>query len=222
MEILTWPGDRVQTRQEDYLLIQPLIQPAISDADILFFDLETQHLFQEVGGYFPERLRLACGVVYSTRCQRFEDYLEPQAAELVERLRNADLVVGFNLLAFDYRVLAPYAGEGSLSPPTLDILREVQVQLGHRLSLAALALATLGRGKTADGVQSVQWFRQGKLDLVLEYCRADVAVTRDLFEYGWQHGYLLFPDRVTGQRRQVETPWGTNPLLRRLWERATA
>ncbi|MDI6823991.1 MAG: ribonuclease H-like domain-containing protein [Bacillota bacterium] len=189
--------------------------------DVLFFDLETQFLFQEVGGRFPDRLRLACGVVWSTRWRRFEDYLEDQASLLVERLRGADLVVGFNLLAFDYPVLAPYAGGQLDGIPTLDILRELETRLGYRVSLASLAMATLGRGKTADGVQSVQWFREGRLDLVIEYCRADVQVTRELFEFGLRHGYLLFPDR-TGQRRRVETPWGANQLLRQMWERATA
>lgn len=189
--------------------------------DVLFFDLETQFLFQEVGGRFPDRLRLACGVVWSTRWRRFEDYLEDQASLLVERLRGADLVVGFNLLAFDYPVLAPYAGGRLDGIRTLDILRELETRLGYRVSLASLAMATLGRGKTADGVQSVQWFREGRLDLVIEYCRADVQVTRELFEFGLHHGYLLFPDR-TGQRRRVETPWGANQLLRQMWERATA
>lgn len=188
--------------------------------DVLFFDLETQFLFEEVGGRRPERLRLACGVVWSTRHRQFEDYLEHQAASLVERLRQADLVVGFNVLAFDYLVLAPYAG-GQLRVPTFDILREVEASLGYRVSLASLALATLGRGKTADGIQSVQWFRQGRLDLVVEYCRADVQITRELFEFGLLHGYLMFPDR-TGQKRRVETPWRTNQSLRRLWEQATA
>lgn len=189
--------------------------------EVLFFDLETQFLFEEVGGRYPDRLRLACGVVWSTRRRRFEDYLEHQALLLVERLRGADLVVGFNLLAFDYPVLAPYAGGPLLGIPTLDILREVEARLGHRVKLDNLATATLGRGKTADGVQSVRWFREGRLDLVIDYCRADVQVTRDLFEFGLRHGYLLFSDR-NGALRRVETPWGTDPALRRMWERATA
>jgi len=195
------------------------VTPAVPE--VLFFDLETQFLFQEVGGYFPEKLRLACGVVWSTRHRQFEHYLEDQAAHLVERLRGADLVVGFNVLAFDYRVLAPYAEDRLDGVPTLDMLRELEACLGYRVSLAALALATLGRGKMADGLQSVQWFRQGRLDLVIEYCRDDVRVTRDLFEFGLLHGYLMFPDR-TGQKRRVETPWGANQVLRQLWERATA
>lgn len=189
--------------------------------DVLFFDLETQFLFQEVGGRYPERLRLACGVVWSTRFRRFEDYLEHQATRLVERLRGADLVVGFNLLAFDYPVLAPYAGGKLQRIRTLDIMREVESRLGFRVSLDSLAMATLGRGKTANGIQSVQWFRQGRLDLVLEYCRADVQVTRELFEFGLLNGYLLFSDR-TGRNRRVEIAWGTDRLLRELWERATA
>jgi len=35
---------------------------------------------------------------------------------------------------------------------------------------------------------------RGEKDKVIEYCRADVDLTRRLFEFGLQHGYLLYRD----------------------------
>lgn len=177
--------------------------------DVLFFDLETQKLFQEVGGYsHTARLLLAIGVVYSTRRAGFEVYGEPEAQALIRRLEQADLVVGFNLVRFDYQVLQPY-GLRPEAVPTLDMLQDIHRTLGFRVSLDSLARATLGKGKTADGLQSVQWFRDGRLDLVTDYCRADVAVTKDLFDFGLREGYLRYCDRDTGRFLSVRVNWGS-------------
>lgn len=183
--------------------------------EILFFDLETQRLFQDVGGPgHVAELGLAVGVVYSSLSGRFESYYEKQATQLVRRLREASLVVGFNVVRFDYRVLEPYAeSEGGLAGvPTLDMLLELERVLGHRISLDALAKATLGSAKTADGLQAVAWFRESRLDLVEEYCRADVEITRRVFEFGRDNGYLEFEDRF-GRRRRVGVPWARDVLL---------
>lgn len=67
--------------------------------------------------------------------------------------------------------------------------------LGFRVKLAHVAEATLGRTKSADGLQSLAWFREGRLDLVEEYCRQDVKVTAGLYRFGRDHGYVLYPDR---------------------------
>jgi DEAD/DEAH box helicase domain-containing protein len=101
-------------------------------------------------------------------------------------------VVGFNVLRFDYRVLSGYTSEPLDRLPTFDMMVALRTVVRQRLSLANLGHATLGRGKTADGLQSLEWVRTGRLDLVEEYCRADVALTRDLFEHALEHRYLSF------------------------------
>jgi DEAD/DEAH box helicase domain-containing protein len=174
---------------------------------IIFFDLETLRTFDEVGGRQNlDRLGLAVAVTYDSSADEYHAYLEDQAAELVDELANADLVVGFNLLGFDYPVLRPYTEHPLETLPTVDLLRDVCLALGFRLSLQTLAEGTLGIGKSADGLQAVRWFRQGEVEKVIEYCRQDVELTRRLYEFGHEHGHVLFWDR-SGQMRKVHVLW---------------
>jgi DEAD/DEAH box helicase domain-containing protein len=179
----------------------------VKQSKTLFFDLETQRTFDEVGGrHNLARLGLAVGVIYDTSTQEYRAYTEEAADKLVEELVQADLVVGFNLLGFDYAVLQPYTDYPLQALPTVDLLRDIHQQLGFRLSLQALSEATLGARKSADGLQSVAWFRQGEVDKVIEYCRRDVELTRQLYEYGRQRGHVLYWDR-RGQMRKVLVSW---------------
>jgi DEAD/DEAH box helicase domain-containing protein len=90
--------------------------------------------------------------------------------------------------------------------PTVDMLRDVHLALGFRLPLQALAEATLNESKSADGLQSVRWFRQGEIDKVIEYCQHDVEITRRLYEHGREHGHLLYWDRQ-GRMQEVYVNW---------------
>ena len=79
--------------------------------NVAFFDLETQRLAEEVGGWGNVHLmRLAVGVLYDKGSDGFEIFSEEQVEDLIERLRAYDLVVGFNIKRFDYRVLGAYTG----------------------------------------------------------------------------------------------------------------
>ena len=46
---------------------------------------------------------------------------------------------------------------------TLDMLVDLEAKLGHRLSLDSVATASLGVGKTGDGLDAIRWWREGKL-----------------------------------------------------------
>lgn len=174
---------------------------------ILFFDLETKKTFDEVGGrHNLSELGLAVAVIYDTSTSEYRSYTEDRVQDLVEDLAQADLVVGFNVLSFDYAVLQPYTDYPLSTLSTVDLLQHVHRQLGFRLPLQALAEATLGAAKSADGLQSVRWFREGQLDKVIEYCRQDVELTRQLYEYGCERGHLLYWDR-RGQMQKVVVYW---------------
>ena len=103
---------------------------------------------------------------------------------MFERLREAGLVIGFNSSRFDYAVLQPFAGYDLRSLPTLDMLVEVKKRLSYRVSLDNLARATLNAPKSADGMQALQWWKEGNLASIAEYCRKDVEITRDVYLFG--------------------------------------
>ena len=176
--------------------------------NVVFFDLETRRSFQEVGGrHNIPRLGLSVAVTYSTADGEYHHYTEDTVAELIEELKAADLVVGFNVISFDYQVLTAYTDHPLRQLPTVDMLDDIYRTLGFRLSLDALATATLGVGKSADGLQAIRWWRQGKMQELFDYCQQDVEVTRQLYEFGRQNKYLQYRDRQW-RMRKVPVNWG--------------
>lgn len=174
----------------------------------VFFDLESQNLFDDVGGRGNiDKLKVACGVTYSTEKNDFTVYWEKDVSALIAELKSATKVIGFNLQGFDYLVLKPYSPETRFaSIPTLDMLLDLQKILGFRIGLDSIASATLGATKTADGIKSVEWFRNGELDKVSEYCKADVDITRRVFEFGRDNGHIFYKSRL-GSKLKVEVKW---------------
>ena len=165
--------------------------------NIVYFDLESQKLFQDVGGRDASKLLLACGVTWSTARNDFAVYWEKDAAALVAELKAADRVIGFNILNFDYEVLKPYAPQENFRAfRSTDMLADIFKALSFRLSLDSLAKASLGATKTADGLQSVEWFRNGELDKVAEYCKADVDITRRVYEFGRDNGFVHYYSKL--------------------------
>jgi DEAD/DEAH box helicase domain-containing protein len=175
--------------------------------NILYFDLETQKSADEVGGWNNIRdMRMSVGVTYSTARHEYRIYAEKQVDDLLAELQRADLVVGFNHLRFDYEVLHRYTVLDLRQIPALDILVELQKHLPHRLSLDSVAHATLGVEKTAEGMQAIRWFREGRLLEIAEYCCYDVKITRLVHEYGSTHRQLFYKDRF-GKRLAVPATW---------------
>lgn len=174
----------------------------------VFFDLETQNLFQDVGGRQNiSKLKVACAVTWSTVRNGFAVYWEKDVPTLVDELKSATRTIGFNLREFDYKVLQPYTPETRFaSLPTLDLMLDLQKVLGFAISLDSIASASLGEGKTADGIQSVEWFRNGELDKVAEYCKADVDVTRRVYEFGRNNGYIFYRSKL-GSKLKVAVNW---------------
>ena len=183
--------------------------------DIVYFDLETQRSFGDVGGAKnKDKMGISVGVAYSTRTGQYHIFGEDQTDALVDMLLKADLVVGYNHIYFDYPVLQGYT---ILDLPNqtlnLDMLIGVEKVLGHRLKLDSIASATLGTGKSADGLDALRWWQQHKktgdlepLMKIAEYCCYDVKVTKEVHEYALKHGHLKYNDR-NGNPTQVEVDW---------------
>ena len=175
--------------------------------NIVYFDLETQKSAEEVGGWDKiSDMRMRVGVTYSTTRGGYRIYGENQVHELIQELQRADLVVGFNNLRFDYEVLHGYTALDLRQLPTLDMLVELQAALQHRLSLDAIATATFGVEKTAEGMQAIEWFKEGRLLEIAEYCCYDVKITRLVHEYGVHHRQVHYMNRF-GKKLCVSVGW---------------
>ena len=77
------------------------------------------------------------------------------------------------------------------------------------MKLESIARPTLGTGKSADGLQALKWYKEGKLDKIVEYCKVDVEVTRDLHRFALENGKLHYDSKLGIKTVNVE--WNSHP-----------
>jgi DEAD/DEAH box helicase domain-containing protein len=177
------------------------------DRKVVVFDLETRRSFAEVGGRSQfHRLGVSVGVAYRYDRDEYLVVTEDTIAQLIELLLDAELVVGYNIRGFDYEVLRAYTDEDLQRLPTFDLMYDLEERLGFRPKLESVASPTLGVGKSADGLQALEWWRLGEIDKITEYCREDVRVTRDLYDFGKRHRWVQV-ERFGGKARKVDVDW---------------
>ena len=175
--------------------------------DKLVLDLETQREFAEVEGRKPELLGISVVGIYRYGSDSYEAYTEAEIPNLIPILKQAEVVIGFNINRFDFPVLSPYLPFPMATIPSFDIMDEVVKSVGHRVSLESLAQATLGRGKSGSGLDALKWFKEGKIDLIKQYCLDDVRVTKEVYEYGKQHGKLFATNRYGDGKIEIPVFW---------------
>lgn len=178
--------------------------------DIVYFDLETRRTANDVGGWGNKhKMGISVAVTFSTRLNEYNIYTEDEAGALIDQLRRADLVVGYNHIGFDYEVLMGHSiFDFRDQLRSLDMLIDLEKVLGHRIKLDAVAAATLGTGKTADGLDALRWWQQGEVAKIAEYCCYDVKVTKCVYEFGAQHGHVKYHDR-NGREQTAKVDWKT-------------
>lgn len=150
----------------------------------VFFDLETTKTFEEVDFDYT-KLGYSIAVVREKKVDTV--YNEHQAAELIERLKTAQFIVGYNHVLFDLRVLRGCGlteeDEWGLTKKSYDVMIELQDVIGQRVTLDHLSRYNLpgAPGKKAPGKQCIVWYKQGQLDKISELCADDVQRLAGIF-----------------------------------------
>lgn len=178
--------------------------------DTIVIDVETKKSFAEVGGENHIReLGISIAGVYSYNQDAFFAYEEHELPELEKFLGSTEHIIGFNLKHFDLPVLEPYFKKVAFGKIAVtDMFEDAVKFLGHRVGLGSLAKATLGVGKSGNGLEALQWFKDGRIEDIKKYCLDDVKITRDLYEYGKKHGHVLFESLVDGKTHSIPINWG--------------
>ena len=120
---------------------------------------------------------------YDTLLNDFNVFFEEDIPDLLQQLDEAEIIVGYNLIQFDCRVLSHDCEPEDLirfKGKTFDIL--AILDMPHRVRLAKHTFN--GNGKTTIGKEAVNMFRQGLYEDLEKYCKKDVAITRKLFCLG--------------------------------------
>ena len=178
----------------------------LKNRHFLVLDIETQRLVQDVGGWdHIDKLGVSVACAYDSKTDQFIAYRENELSKLID-LCEERLVVGYNIRGFDLPVLVPY-GLKLKRVEAFDIMYDLEALTRQRfLKLEAVARGTLGTGKSADGLQAVEWWKQGEIQKIIDYCMMDVKVTRDVFQFGRQNGFVRI-QRSEENVTQVPVQW---------------
>lgn len=174
----------------------------------LILDIETQRLVQEVGGWdHVDKLGISVACAYDSKTDQFLSFLEKDIPKLIE-LCEERLVVGYNIRGFDLPVMVPY-GLVIERLDVFDLMYDLETLTRQRyLKLEYLARGTLGEGKSADGLLAVEWWKAGEVQKIIDYCLQDVKVTRDVFNFGRQNGFVRIQRSESEDKKtQVAVSW---------------
>jgi DEAD/DEAH box helicase domain-containing protein len=169
------------------------------------FDIETANLIPVMSRQELHRLDLAVVAIHDSETGEYSSYSQEELPQLWSIIEKADVLIGYNSEGFDIPLLNNYYPGDLTKIRSLDLMNEVYKTLGRRLRLQNLAEATLGHGKSADGIKAVEWWQQGLYDKVREYCIQDVRVTRELYDHALTHGVLKYKDLRTVKDIKLDT-----------------
>lgn len=176
-----------------------------------YFDLETKYEFAEIEKDWEnltfkqknvKRSRVVPKMGLATGCIIAEDkkaeaqyFDEGQERELIKALDSFDLIIGHNVLRFDFLVLSPYYKSDIIEhfePKTLDTLKYLKNITGSFVSLNDLAQLNTKAEKTMSGADAPKLWRSGKKEVVRDYCKNDVELLRDIYLLGKMRKYLYY------------------------------
>ena len=138
---------------------------------------------------------------------RYHVFCKDNFKEFFEILHERKLLIGFNTIGFDDKVLSyeeEYSEESEESDiQSYDILQEMWTILGRRFKGSGLdnicSLNGIGSKSGNGALAPIQWQR-GQIGSVINYCLNDVKLTRDLF--------------VLSQKGPIKSPVGLLKLRR--------
>jgi len=157
-------------------------------------DLETKHTFREFDD--PKKLGITVVGIYNYHTQSNQVFLEKELNKLFPVLESASYIIGFNVRSFDLAVLQGYYPGKVGQFAIFDILDNIRDKIGRRLALNDILFATLGKKKTGHGLMAIDFFKEGKIDQLKQYCLDDVMLTKEIFEYGVKNGEINYLDQA--------------------------
>ena len=171
----------------------------------IVLDIETQNTFQEVGSNDPTKLDISLLVIYDYKTEEYLTFTEKNFNDLWQILEETDLIIGYNSDHFDIPLLNKYY-PGDLSVVgSLDLLTEIKNVIGRSIRLDNVAEATVGVGKSGHGLQAIEWWKEGRIDKIEKYCRDDVKVTKDVYEYAMNKRKLKYKDLLDTVEFDINT-----------------
>jgi len=152
-------------------------------------------------------LKISVVCVFDYQNQQFLTFEENQLADLKKLLEEKDTLIGFNIKAFDIKVLESYLDFDFKKMKVIDLMEQPNYYLGHRVSLDSLVEPTLSEKKSGDGLKAIELYRRGQIEELKKYCLDDVRLTRDLYEYGKKYRQVIFKSKYNLENKAIAVSW---------------
>lgn len=187
---------------------------------MLIYDIEIQRAIAKKGKDREEGIEYCNGWedyagmgisvvgVYDYPTKRYRVFTESNKDQFLELVDRRGLLVGFNNIPFDNKVIAACWGKTIHDYQCYDILREIWRGMGldakfdvntHAgYGLGDCCAVNFGHNKTGNGALAPVEWQVGKIGNVIDYCLADVHLTKHLFEKIVRDGYIRNPKDPKG------------------------
>lgn len=169
------------------------------------FDLETQNTFQDIGSNDPKDLSISVGCAYDSETNTYTIATIDELHKLWPIFEQAEVLVGYNSNHFDIPLLNKYYPGDLTHIKSIDLLEDIRISLGKRLRLDSVAEATVGAKKSGNGLMAIKWWREGDIDSIKKYCKQDVKVTKEVFEFAREHKKVLYKDGTKKREIPIDT-----------------
>ena len=169
---------------------------------VVVFDIETANWMSDTGSGDPADLTIAVVCIHDSETDSYDSFLKEDLPRLWKILEHTDALVGYNSDHFDIPILNKYYPGDLTKIRSIDILKEISDVLGRRVRLDAVAEGTLGKKKSGSGLQAMQWWKEGNIKKLRDYCLKDVEVTKGVFDYALANGMLKFKE--LGIKKEVK------------------
>lgn len=175
--------------------------------DTLVFDIETKNFFTdpEVGWNNFEALEVSMVCAYSYSKDKYFSFYENELDKAAEFFDSGSTLVGFSINRYDIPVLDVHFGRlpgnklNLWNKNRIDLLEEIEMVLGQRISLDKLSRANLGIGKERKGFEAITLYKDGEIEELKKYCLQDVKLTKELYDLYRGKGELIVPNARTGE-----------------------
>ncbi len=158
---------------------------------VIYLGIGTEKSEKEVGGWSKvDQMGLRDALIYDTATRKYHNYTKSNVADLIAKLQTADLIVGFNQLNFDYKVLSTYSDKDLETLPNFDMLNKIEQTLNFRVSRDNLAANTLDSFKNEKAYTNVT---------------ERVETNKKLFAHACKEGYLFYENKRFGGKDRCNT-----------------
>lgn len=181
----------------------------------LIFDIETKNTFFDIGENDPSKLDISIVGIYDYESDTLKAFQEHEFKDMWKYFEKADALVGYNSDHFDIPLLNKYYPGDLTKIKSIDLMKTIQNSLGRRIKLQDVASATLNKSKSGQGLDAIKWWKEGKIDKIIEYCLQDVKVTKELFDFMKSEKRVLIPDGKENIELKIDvSEWSNNEVAK--------